>query len=145
MYFQHSNFRTRHQQNPILLVHFKSYPWWCHLLIYFIQHWGRQKGFHLRRVHVGGSVFFFITNTSGFTWHSWIGETWFLKPAANLDIYFVYFVGIANIAKRERNRGAKQLDALMKVCSFLHICQYILWNKLIVWSFYTENCSKLIS
>lgn len=24
-------------------------------------------------------------------------------------------VGIANIAKRERNKGAKQLDALMKV------------------------------
>jgi nucleolar GTP-binding protein len=62
------------------------------------------------------------------------------KTCCKLDIYFVYFVGIANIAKRERNRGAKQLDALMKVCSWLHICHDILWNKLVVLEFL---CMKL--
>lgn len=35
----------------------------------------------------------------------------------------ILFIGIANIAKRERNRGAKQLDALMKVrCYTINIC-----------------------
>lgn len=28
---------------------------------------------------------------------------------------FPHVIGIANLAKRERNKGAKQLDALMKV------------------------------
>lgn len=42
-------------------------------------------------------------------------------------------VGIANIAKREKNRGAKQLDALMKVSHILFgtsTYTYILQNQL---------------
>ena len=33
----------------------------------------------------------------------------------SLQIWFLSSVGIADIAKRERNKGAKQLDALTKV------------------------------
>ena len=41
-----------------------------------------------------------------------------MEPVINYDIQFVCFIGIANIAKRERNRAAKQLDFLMKVQFF---------------------------
>jgi hypothetical protein len=43
-------FRKMNQQNLKVLVHFKSYQWWCHRLIYFIQHWGRPRECHPQKV-----------------------------------------------------------------------------------------------
>lgn len=42
-----------------------------------------------------------------------------LKIASRISLP-ILFLGITNIAKRERNRGAKQLDALTKVLLKIH-------------------------
>ena len=96
-------------ENMKLLVHFKRYQWWCLLLIYLCRHKGNQEMCHLQRVWF--ILPFIITLCSEGEDHSlnlWFQhQTFALWSACN--------VGIANIAKRERNKGAKQLDALMKV------------------------------
>ena len=51
------------------------------------------------------SIFFLVATM---TFHIQFWVTYFVLRS-------IYSVGIQNIAKRERNKGAKQLDALMKV------------------------------
>ena len=102
-------------ENMKLLVHFKRYQWWCLLLIYLCRHKGNQEMCHLQRVWF--ILPFIITLCSEGEDHSlnlWFQhQTFALWSACN--------VGIANIAKRERNKGAKQLDALMKVSLFVFL------------------------
>lgn len=55
---------------------------------------------------------FFFPSESPITFHMAFSVT-------KLVLQSICSVGIANIAKRERNKGAKQLDALMKVSPLL--------------------------
>lgn len=54
---------------------------------------------------------------------------------------FPHVIGIANLAKRERNKGAKQLDALMKV-EILNFYALVLKFELIalLFFFFSGSC-----
>ena len=95
-------------ENMKLLVHFKRYQWWCLQLIYLCRHKGNQEMCHLQRVWFILPFIITLCSEGDHSLNLWFQhQTFALWSACN--------VGIANIAKRERNKGAKQLDALMKV------------------------------